>query len=355
MNKKLFKQIYFRAISFINSYLKFFPLLFYKTTEEKSCGKNIVLFDTALKTKNLGDEIIVFYCKENLINNNLIITNSVPTHIKPNKNELKYLNDNEFKIITGTNIISAKENKDYLWLKPKLKYIEHFCLMGCGANNYEKKLNFYSQLFYRKLLSKSFIHSVRDSFTENLLKSIGITNVINTSCPTMWKLTPEFCKSIPTKKATIAVTTLTDYEKDFDNDFYLLDTLLKNYEKVFIWIQGDEDYEYLKNYKDFEKLNIIGHTLKEYEQFLISTNCDYIGTRLHAGIRALNEKKRTLILAVDDRALQISKDTNLPVIRRSNIKKDLEKIILNEYHTDIKIPLENIEKWKNQFNMEEKK
>ena len=166
----------------------------------------------------------------------------------------------------------------------------------------------------------------------------------------MWNLTPSFCKEISRKKADSVVTTLTDYDKDAEYDFFMLDVLLKTYNDVFIWIQGDYDFDYIKTYEHFSALRLIGHSLEEYEDFLAHTDCDYVGTRLHAGIRALNAKKRTVILAVDNRAIEIAKDTNLPVIPRSEIKDRLETCITADFSTDIKIPLAAIQTWKNQFS-----
>lgn len=48
---------------------------------------------------------------------------------------------------------------------------------------------------------------------------------------------------------------------------------------------------------------------------------DYVGTRLHGKIRVLNREKRAIILAVDNRAIEIANDTALPVVRREDIQK----------------------------------
>ena len=61
---------------------------------------------------------------------------------------------------------------------------------------------------------------------------------------------------------------------------------------------------------------IIPRDLEAYERRLIQGNVDYVGTRLHAGIFALNHKVRSIIVAVDNRAIEIAKDTNLPIVRR---------------------------------------
>ena len=159
----------------------------------------------------------------------------------------------------------------------------------------------------------------------------------------------DFCRDIPRKKADSVVTTLTDYNKSKEFDFFLLDTLIKEYRNVFIWIQGDKDFSYLESYQNFSTLKIISHSLKAYDDFLRSTDCDYVGTRLHAGIHALNNKKRSIIIAVDDRAVKIANDTNLPVIRREEIKTKLTSFIERDFATEIRIPIDSIKKWKAQF------
>ena len=47
-----------------------------------------------------------------------------------------------------------------------------------------------------------------DYFKIYVEKELGL-KAINTGCVTMWMLTPEFCKSIPKKKADAAIITLT--------------------------------------------------------------------------------------------------------------------------------------------------
>ena len=44
-----------------------------------------------------------------------------------------------------------------------------------------------------------------------------------------------------------------------------------------------------------------------------------VGTRLHAGIRALQKGNQALILSVDNRATEINKDINIPVISRFDL------------------------------------
>ena len=59
--------------------------------------------------------------------------------------------------------------------------------------------------------------------------------------------------------------------------------------------------------------------------------------------------KRSIIIAVDNRAIEISNDTNLPSVKRENIKDELENLIVSDFKTEIKLPMENIKRWKSQF------
>ena len=102
--------------------------------------------------------------------------------------------------------------------------VERFALrtpasyIGVGAQQYNQTFTFLTKISYKWLFKGSTLHSVRDSYTEKLLKNIGIDNVINTGCPTMWSLTPTLCTLIPSKKAKEAVLTLTDYKPNPERD-----------------------------------------------------------------------------------------------------------------------------------------
>jgi polysaccharide pyruvyl transferase WcaK-like protein len=100
-----------------------------------------------------------------------------------------------------------------------------------------------------------------------------------------------------------------------------------------------------------ENVELINPILEDYDNILASDDIEYVGTRLHAGIRALQKKKRTIIVAVDHRALEKKKDFNLTVLDRNDVHL-LEGMIDDTFKTEINLPLENIKAWKNQFNEE---
>ena len=96
-------------------------------------------------------------------------------------------------------------------------------------------------------------------------------------------------------------------------------------------------------------IELVPFGLISYDKILEFKDVDYVGTRLHAGIRALSKYHRTIVISIDNRAKNIGKDTGLPVIQREDIEILLQKKIQSEFVTDIRMPMSNIEKWKKQF------
>ena len=148
----------------------------------------------------------------------------------------------------------------------------------------------------------------------------------------------------------MVVTTVTNYNPDFEKDKYMLELLKKEYDKVYIWIQSYYDVDYIKGLCNINDYELIPPNLRLYTEIL-QQDIDYVGTRLHAGIHALNNKCRTIIVSIDNRAIEISKDTGLYTIPRENIKADLENAIRNELECNIQMPFDKINMWKSQFEI----
>ena len=165
----------------------------------------------------------------------------------------------------------------------------------------------------------------------------------------MWMLTPEFCSTIPTKKANRCVFTLTgkgDNAKILEEDQLLLNILLRNYDEVNFWIQGDLDFNYLNRMKNIEKINIIHPSIEAYDSLLSEDDLDYVGTRLHGGVYAMRHRKRAIIIAIDERATEINRRNRLNCIAQKDIDNKLEKMIQSEFTTEVKMPYEAIEQWR---------
>lgn len=314
--------------------------------------KRLLLVNPGISSLNLGDEIISDGVKNQLAP--LIdksFTTEVSSHTSISLQYMKAIGDCDLKFVCGSNLLMGKLNGRFRQWDINFKYsrlLKDSILVGVGWWQYGNNPNLYTRYLYKQILSNRYIHSVRDSYTESMLKGMGFQNVINTGCATMWCLTPEHCKEIPHSKSENVVFTLTDYNKNSIKDKEMIDILLKNYENVYCWLQGTGDLDYLKSLIEINKINLIKPKLIDFDNYLENNPTDYIGTRLHAGIRALQKQKRSIIIGVDNRALEKQKDFNINCLKRDSIE-ELDSMIKSEFETKIILPLDNINKWKNQF------
>lgn len=316
--------------------------------------KTVVCFDPSLKTDNLGDEIIMRYCRRELEN---LFPDSrfagIATHLQPTPEETALVRRTKYKFVCGTNLLTSRIEHHWRWVLPEgfrgKRDFRNGILLGCGWGEYQKDCSDYTQMIYRSMLNPSVMHSVRDQYTADKLRRAGISNILYTGCPTTWGLTETHCRAIPRSKADTVVTAVTDYRPDPEGDQAMLDILSRNYNKVYLWPQGGGDLAYLTDLKLPHNLQILPRSLAAYEALLTGGNVDYVGTRLHGGIHALNYGVRTIILSVDNRAAEMGRDLGLPILDRSRIAGELEKRIREDFETKIRIPQDNIDRFRNQF------
>lgn len=311
---------------------------------------SVVLFNPSIATENVGDLIIidsVLRELETVFPSESIV--SLPTQDRIGMISKAIAEKAAHRIVGGTNLLSSYMLKFKQWkinLLDTLR-LNDVTLMGVGWWQYQGRPDFYTKLVLNRVLSGEKFHSVRDGYTKLKLESIGIGNVINTGCPTMWALTSEHCNQIPKIKAENVVFTLTDYNKLSSSDLELIYILKQKYSKVYFWPQGSGDLNYIKTLNP-SGVEIIPKTLKAFDDLLKKeSSLDFVGTRLHGGVRALQNKKRTLILAVDNRAKEISKDTNLPVVDRKDTSA-INEWISKDFVTEIVMDFAAIDKWRNQ-------
>lgn len=314
--------------------------------------KKVVEFRPSISSENIGDHIIQHYITNvmnDLFGEHLTVT--MPTRSYLTVRNLKHVNTADYSFVCGTNLLASNMDKRHQWdlRKGDIFRLHDVILLGVGWWQYQENPNLYTKLLLKNVLNDKVLHSVRDGYTEKMLKAAGIENVINTGCPTMWGLTADRVDQIPMNKGKSVITTLTNYMQNDEQDHFIIDMLLANYKTVYVWLQAIEDYEQLRRMGYEDKVRIIPPTLDAYNSILEEKDVDYIGTRLHGGIHALNKGKRSLIIAVDNRAVEISRDTGLPVIQRENVKQELEHMICDSWRTEIVLPFDNIEKWKKQF------
>lgn len=312
--------------------------------------KKIVLYNPAISSLNMGDHIIfdsIYTQLEELLQQSFVV--EISTHLPVSK-FLKYTKDFDYKFVCGSNLLRGKMNRPFRQWDITIfdNNVGPCILIGAGWWQYGDNPNFYTKMLYKKVLSHHYYHSVRDSYTESQLRKVGFENVINTSCPTMWGLTKDHCKEIPKTKSKNVVCTITDYNRNVKLDKKMIEILSNNYESVYLWLQGSQDDEYFE-FLNIQRNNIklIRPSLEAYDKVL-EYGVDYVGTRLHAGIRALQKQRRTIIIAIDNRAIEKQKNFNLVCLSRNQIE-GLTELINSEFETNIMIPEENIVKWKSQF------
>lgn len=321
-----------------------------------------IIFDTAIGSSNLGDHIImdaVNRIVEELFMDDFVI--NIATHQRIHAYDLPVLRKYDLALVGGTNLLKNDNIRDSQWkigLKELMAFRHKAVLLGVGWWQYqEKSISTYSRLLYRNILSQNHLHAVRDGYTQQKLASIGIANVINTGCPTVWELDEAHCSQIEGRKQPLVVTTITDYMRQPEKDRQMLETLLREYKEVHVWLQGSKDKPYLDQLMSVKSqgadtgsgnLHYIAPKLSAFDRFLEENECDYVGTRLHAGIRAIQKKRRSIIIGIDNRAIEMRKDIGLNVLERAKMES-LPDFIYREEPVLLHQDWQAIRRWKNQF------
>lgn len=325
--------------------------------------EKILLLDTSIGTTNLGDEIIMECCRKELaplLNTYFSIT--LPTHIAPfhwyqvlrNSYAVQRFSNCRYKFACGSNLLIPKLLTHYpQWNINLFNYLplKGTVLLGVGAGaEAQGKIGRYTKYIYSHMLNRELYHSLRDERSKIYAERLGL-KAINTGCVTMWMLTPEHCKQIPTRKSDKVIFTLTASSKINPKDQELIDILMDNYHWVYFWPQGGDDYDYFCKLRRINRIQVLPPTKEAYDKYLTENDTDYVGTRLHGGVYAMRHKRRSIIIAIDERARAINEDTHISCIDQSKITTDLALMINSKLTTDIQMPFDEIKRWKAQFEL----
>lgn len=310
---------------------------------------DISLLDTARHSDNLGDQIIMDAVMdavhESIADAN--VAHSMATHRYPSPRDYLALRRSRFAVLGGTNAL-----KSHMFVRSNWKVtpvdialMRNVVLLGIGWQQYQGSPDRLTRWFFESVLSRSHLHSVRDSHS---LKMLGrcVPNVVNTSCPTLWALDEAALARVPRRKARKAVFALTHY-RPHANDLPIYRHLLEHYEEVFFWPQQAEDVPYAASL-GMDRMTPIAPELEAYNAVLDHEDVDFVGARLHGGIRALQRGRRALILSVDNRAQEIARDTQLPVMSRESLG-DIADWIDHPAPMRLNLPHDAIRAWKAQF------
>ena len=321
----------------------------------------ILFFDTSIGTFNHGDDIImrsVYRAFNQLLKNNYRL--NYATHLVnytsryADEAKIQSCMSTKMKFICGTDILWPNPfdqiKRKQLQISSIVNKPSIYCgsiLLGAGIKNTDRMIPDHKSIsLYNRVLSHEYIHSVRDDSARALLNSMGFM-AINTGCPTLWMLDEEFCKGIPCEKSDACVLALTSEKKNRILDSKLIQIVKENYSKVYFWVQRWTDDEYLLSLTNCADIEFI-YDLDDYETLLKTTEVDYIGTRLHGGIFALQNKRRAIIIAVDHRAQGMAKENNLIVVNRDDVDV-IQDMIYSSFGTKVALNKEGIQAFMSQF------
>jgi len=312
----------------------------------------VTVLDTAAASTNLGDSVIMEAVRHEiagLFPDSAVF--AVTSHEWMGPHSRRLIRKADWAIAGGTTLLNSRMWFRSNWRVKPIDALSHLnvVLMGAGWYQYQGAPDPYSHWMLRSLLNRTAIHSVRDSYTLEKLTSLGITKVVNTGCPTLWQLIPAHCARLPKQKAGSVLTTINSYPKlyDQDADRRMFEMLRRHYRDVYLWIQTYTDFEYARSLDP--ALLFVNPNLGALDAVLSSNlDIDYVGNRLHAGIRALQKGRRAIIVEIDNRAREMGQDFGLPTVARTDFDR-LEHMIKGPLEISVRLPNTEIDIWKGQF------
>lgn len=282
--------------------------------------RRVVLLDTSVASTNVGDEIIMAAVRAELADvlDGAFVT-SIASHERLGPKGRGLVRAADLVIAGGTNLIGS-----HMWHRPVWRLAlrdawlgMRVVLMGVGWYQFQRAPDPYTRWLLRRVLHPTAVHAVRDGYTMQKLAGIGIAASVNTGCPTLWRLSPEAVARIPPQRGRAVVTTVNTYMPDRALDQAMVDALRTRYERVYGWVQTAEDHAYLASLAPDATLLAPG--LAAFDALLAArADVDYVGNRLHGGIRALQHGRRTLIVEIDNRAAEMGRDFGLPTVPRTD-------------------------------------
>lgn len=312
----------------------------------------VTIFDPSPGSANLGDQIIVESCVREI---SRIAPETfffmVSLHQPITKKIRARIAQSDLTVVAGSNMLNTRFNHQpslTRWrfsLRDSLD-INEIILMGVGWNRATDWINPVGSYILRRGLSARSLHSVRDQLTLEKASRIGIGNVLNTSCPTLWRIGRQADSPVvPKSIGKAAVAALTFNERAPQQDRYMLEFLAKRFVKVFFWPQGIGDLKYFQSLNPTGDFEVLPGTLAAYDALLEeSGEIVYVGTRLHGGVRALQKRRLALVISVDHRAPGIARSAGISTLSRNDIES-LPKAMEQLKYPEITLPEESIWQW----------
>lgn len=165
----------------------------------------------------------------------------------------------------------------------------------------------------------------------------------------MWSLTPDVCEKIPVKKARNVIVTLSGYtdQQNPTQDQKMISILEREYERIYFFAQTSVDMEYFHSLRRTKEATVI-YSLKNYRLLCENADVDYVGTRLHGGIYAMQHGVRTLIVEIDHRARGFRELNHINTVKRDKMD-ELSDLLNGTIKTEIILKERGIKEFLSQF------
>ena len=290
----------------------------------------IVLFTPHTGSSNLGDEIIHLYVKKFLSNTHpdeqIIELPSQLLFFSRRAN--KHLRNASKIYIGGSNLFSMRFPRihQFAGIVSLILSRRKAVLLGVGQHSYEPRTWPLNKLLWRSVLDISSTHLLRDEQCCESILNLG-RNAINSGCITLNDVESFRVRSINERENI--VFTLTYYRENIDRDKAFMEFLSSTKKNIYFWPQDYQDIEYLKSLNSHLSFSYLEPNLKSFTSAL-ENNSIYIGTRLHAGIHALNLKVPSYIYLIDNRSIEMSKDQR--IIGFNSLQELSNLYATNNYH-----------------------
>jgi len=325
-----------------------------------------VLLDPAANPRrdysfNLGDSIIGRHCQviiRSLFPQHDLV--KIPLHVPLSSADLRRIRQADFAFVGGSNVLKSRRGKDpRLTVKPRWRALFpprlELILLGMGWATADAFVSPAQRLYYRSILSHTLRHSLRDASALANLQRIGFESALHTGCPTLWELKESSLNLKFDAARPDAVLTLAGHHPQRERDEALVRAVLEHTPgKIFFFAQHEEDAHCLRSLDAFKRnsahFELLPPSIDAYLELLKSAGrLNYIGTRLHGGIEALNHGLPTLIVAIDHRAREMRRGSGLPVIERSDAEGLARWFRGDLDMPPIRVAREAIHGWRSQF------
>lgn len=279
----------------------------------------IGLLNPSIGSPNTGDQVIAEASRK-VIGAIGISAFELPTQRRWSSEERTIAKSVSSWFLGGTNLLSSDARyRQWVLGDEEIALLEgKVILLGVGWWQYQGPMDDDTKSLYSRLFHPEAVHSVRDEYTLAKLSPLGLKIEV-TGCHTLWELEGsalEFPQAILNSRP-VTVATVTDYARNPALDWLFLLAVSKLSSDFVVWPQGEGDAKYAKQL-GFGR-HLIAPGLENLDAGLKGEFDLYLGTRLHGAIRALQFGVPAVVIAVDNRATEVSKDFGLWCLERREV------------------------------------